>query len=255
MKKLFLIVGVIVVIIIAALEIGVSKLGPIIKNAVNTYGPKLTKTEVSLGDVNISILSGKANLKDLFLGNPQGFKSTEAMKVGSILVGVDEKSLTKDTIVIDTIEVIAPAITYEKTRGSDNFNAIINNANSFLGTKESKKEPAKKKSSETAGKKILIKDFIGKDGKVTLATSLFGGKSVSAPLPKILLTNVGGEGQGVSPGQVFGEIFKALHEKITSSAVPDTLNKGLKELGSAAGEGAKEQAGWVNDKVKGLLGK
>jgi uncharacterized protein involved in outer membrane biogenesis len=109
MKKLLLIGGVIIVIIIVALVIGVSKLGPIIKNAVNTYGPKLTKTEVSLSDVNISLLSGKAKPKDLILGNPQGFKSAEAMKVGSILVDVDEKSLTKDTIVIDKIEVIAPA--------------------------------------------------------------------------------------------------------------------------------------------------
>ena len=49
MKKLLLIGGVIIVIIIVALVIGVSKLGPIIKNAVNTYGPKLTKTDVSLG--------------------------------------------------------------------------------------------------------------------------------------------------------------------------------------------------------------
>ncbi len=258
MKKLLLIGGVIIVIIIVALVIGVSKLGPIIKNAVNTYGPKLTKTEVSLGDVNISLLSGKAKLKDFFLGNPQGFKSAEAMKVGSILVDVDEKSLTKDTIVIDKIEVIAPAITYEKGRGIDNFKAIINNVNSFLGTQESKKEPAGKETSATSGKKILIKDFIVKEGKVTLATSLPGGKSISAPLPDIHLTNLGGEGQGASPGQVFGEIFKALHDKITSSAVTDTLNQGLKELGKGmggAGEGAKEQTGAVKEKFKGLFGK
>jgi hypothetical protein len=94
-----------------------------------------------------------------------------------------------------------------------------------------------------------------KEGKVTLATSLLGGKDISAPLPEIHLTNLGGEGQGASPGQVFGEIFKALHEKITSSAVTDTLNKGLKELGGAAGKNAKEQAGAVKDKVKGLFGK
>jgi hypothetical protein len=81
------------------------------------------------------------------------FKSAEAMKVGSILVDVDEKSLTKDTIVIDKIEVIAPAITYEKARGTDNFNAIINNVNSFLGTEESKKESAGKETSATSGKK------------------------------------------------------------------------------------------------------
>jgi hypothetical protein len=127
-----------------------------------------------------------------------------------------------------------------------------------LGTEESKKEPAGKETSATSGKKILIKDFIVKEGKVTLVTSLLAGKSISAPLPDIHLTNLGGEGQGASPGQVFGEIFKALHEKIASSAVTDTLNQGLKELGKSmggAGEGAKEQAGAVKEKFKGLLGK
>ncbi|WAC07661.1 MAG: hypothetical protein OS130_00185 [Thermodesulfobacteriota bacterium] len=97
-----------------------------------------------------------------------------------------------------------------------------------------------------------------KEGKVTLVTSLLAGKSISAPLPDIHLTNLGGEGQGASPGQVFGEIFKALHEKIASSAVTDTLNQGLKELGKSrggAGEGAKKQAGAVKEKFKGLLGK
>jgi hypothetical protein len=98
----------------------------------------------------------------------------------------------------------------------------------------------------------LIKDFIMKDGKVTLANSLLGGKSISFPLPDIHLTNLGGEGQGGSPGQVFGKIFKALHDKITSSSVTDTLNHGLKELGKimvGAGEGTKEQAGAVKEKI------
>ena len=94
MKKLLLIGGVVIVIIVGALVFGVSKLGPLIKTAVNTYGPKLTKTELSLGDVSISILSGKAELKDFFLGNPQGFTSSEAMKVGSIFIDIDEKSIT-----------------------------------------------------------------------------------------------------------------------------------------------------------------
>ena len=61
-----------------------------------------------------------------------------------------------------------------------------------------------------------------------------------------------------SLGQVFGEIFKALHDKITSFAMTDTLNQGLKELGKSmggAGEGAKEQAGAVKEKFKGLFGK
>ena len=71
MKKwIFIGFGAIVVIIIAVLLVGVWKLGPIIKTAVNTYGPQFTKTEVRLNDVGISILSAEVKLKDFLLGNP-----------------------------------------------------------------------------------------------------------------------------------------------------------------------------------------
>ena len=62
MKKWLLIGGVVVIILIIFLVVGVSNLGPLIKNAVNTYGPKITKTEMRLADVGISIFSGEAKL-------------------------------------------------------------------------------------------------------------------------------------------------------------------------------------------------
>jgi uncharacterized protein involved in outer membrane biogenesis len=255
MKKLILIGGAIVIVIILILFIVISKIGPLIKSAVNTYGPEITKTNVHLEDVGISIFSAEAKLKGFYLGNPQGFKSQEAMKVKSIFVKVDKGSLTKDTIIIDKIEVVSPEITYEKAKGTDNFKTIINNVKETVGTRESPKEKSKE---GAEGKKLLIRDFIVKDGKVTLVTSLLGGKSISAPLPDIHLTNVGGEKEGALPAKVSKEILTALYGKITSSAVTDVLNKELKTLGTSlegVGGGAKEELEGVSGKVKGLFGK
>ncbi len=264
MKKWLLIGGVVVIILIIFLVVGVSNLGPLIKNAVNTYGPKITKTEMRLADVSISIFSGEAKLKGFYLGNPKGFKSPEAVKVGSVYVDVDEGSLTGDTIIIDKIEVVRPEITYEKARGTDNFQTILNNVKRTVGAGgPSKKETEK----EGGGKKILIRDFIVKGGKVNLAMSMLAGKSISAPLPDIHLKDVGKK--GASPAEAFEEVFAALYEKITSHAVTDVLNHGLKALGpgiEAVGEGArkelegvtggaKKELEGVTDKVKGLFGK
>ena len=125
MKKwIYIGIGTIVV-VIAILIFGLSNLGPIIKRAVNSYGPQITKTELHVADVGVSIFSGEAKIKRFFLGNPSGFKTPSAMKVGSVLVNVDEKSLTSNTIVIDRIEVISPEITYEKKGNIDNFNTIL----------------------------------------------------------------------------------------------------------------------------------
>jgi len=267
MKKwiLFGISGLIIIIAIV-LIVGISNLGPIIKKAVNTYGPDITKTEVRLGDVRISIFSGEAKLNDLFLGNPKGFKAPQAMSVGSVFVNVDEASLAKETVVIDKIEVVRPEITYEKARGTDNFKTILNNVTQSVSAD---KGSAKRTTEDGQGKKVLIRDFIVRDGKVNLAMSLLGDRSISASLPDIHLKDIGKEQEGASPAEAFNEIFAALYQKITSPAVTETFNQELKAMGKSI-EAAKEDAekqletvkeeaqkelGEVEDKVKGLFGK
>jgi len=267
MKKwIFIGSGAVVIIIVILLVVGLSNLGPMIKNAVNTYGPEITKTDVLLEDVSVSLFSAQAKLKELYLGNPEGFKSPQAMKAGSIYIDVDEGSLTGDVIIIDKIEVVAPEITYEKKRGTDNFMTILSNVTKAVGADRASEKQSGKKGE---GKRILIRNFIVKDGKVNLAMTILGGKSISSPLPDIHLKDIGKKKGGASPAEAFKEIFAALYAKITSPAVTDTLNKGLKALGTTmeavsvgakkqletAGEGVKKGAGAVSDKVKGLFGK
>jgi len=127
MKKWILIGGGVVIAIIIVLVIGISNLGPMIKRAVNTYGPRITKTEVRLVDVDVSIFSVEANLKGFYLGNPKGFKPPKAISVGSIYVDVGGGAVTGETIIIDKIEVVRPEVTYEKVRGTDNLRTILNN--------------------------------------------------------------------------------------------------------------------------------
>jgi len=247
MKKLLIIGGVVIVIILVLLVLGVSNLGPIIKTAVNTYGPKITKTDVSLRDVSISILSGQAKLKDFVLGNPKGFKAPHAMSVGSVYVDVDEKSLTGGTIIINKIEVIAPEITYEKSASTDNFKTLLDNV---TGTASTEKSAKKQSGKEANGKKIIIRDFILKDGKVNLVAAFLEGKSVSASLPEIHLENVGEETGGTSPTQAFEKIFAALRENITSPQVTQALNESIKALGAIGDEAKKQVEGVKGDAKK-----
>ena len=258
MKKWLYVVGGLVVIVVAVLIFGLSRLGPIIKSAVNTYGPKITKTEVRLDDVGISILSGEAKLKNLYLGNPKGFKSPQAMRVKTIYVNVDEKSITGDTVIIDKVEVVGPEITYEKTGRTDNFKTILNNVKSSARTSESSKNQAGK---EGQGKKLMIRNFIIKDGKVDLDMSVYGGSSLSASasLPDIHLKDVGKKKGGATPEEVFNIVFAELYKRITSPAVATELNKQARALASQAikgGKVGKEEVGKAaSDTVKSLFGK
>ena len=255
MKKLLLLVFCgIVIVMVFFLVLGLSNLGPIITKAINTYGPALTKTEVRLEKVTVSLFSGQAELKNFLLGNPEGFKSQEAMKVGSILVNVDGKTLGKETIVIERVEIVRPDITYEKKRGTDNFKAILNNVTKAVGTDKVEKKRTEK---EHAGKKIVIRDFMVKSGKVNLVMPGLSGESLTASLPDIHLKDIGKKEEGATPAEAVRVIVAALYEKIASPAVADTLIKGFKELGfnsEAGSESAKRELGRVTEKVKGLFG-
>ena len=230
MKK-WILIGIVTVIVVIGvlLYLGAMNLGPLITTAVNTYGPEITKTEVRLGGVDISLLSAEARLKEVFLGNPEGFESPQAMSVGSVRLNIDEKSLTQDTIIIDTIEVIAPDITYEKARGTDNFRAILNNVTKGVQTRNQPSEEAPEEKGK--GKKLVIRNFIVKDGKVNLAVSVVQGKTISASLPDIHLKDLGKEKEGASPGEIFEKVMAALYKQITGPAVTNILNKGLADLG------------------------
>ena len=259
MKKWILIgLAVIVVVIAGVVVFGLSKIGPIIQATVNTYGPDITKTDVKLGDVNVSLFSAEAKLKDFYLGNPKGFKSPEAMKVGSILVDVDESSLTKDTIIIDRIEVLRPRITYEKTAKTDNFQAILNNVTK--GAKQGKSKSGQSSSGEPgSSKKIIIRDFQLKGGQVKLAASLLGkDRSVSTKLPDIHLKNIGEKNGGLKPEEAFRKIFSALSKHINSPDVMKVFSEQLKGLKLdpklLKGDTPKEIKE-VGDKLKNLLGK
>ena len=279
MKKILIIGGVLVVVIVGVLILGVSNLGPIIQKAVNSYGPDITGTQVRLGDVDVSLFSGQASLKDFFLGNPKGFTSKQAIRVGSVLVDVDEKSLASDIIVIDKIAVIGPEITYEKVRGTDNFQAILKNVQNATGQTGSSQKAEQTAKKEGTGKKLLIRDFLLKDGKVTLSESILAGKSFSVPLPEIALKNVGNKGSGASPAQTIQEILAALYGSMTSPDFTNAINQELKKIGAdiknieadmkkqldtakqeaenikAQGQSMKKGVEDMENQIKGLLGK
>jgi uncharacterized protein involved in outer membrane biogenesis len=236
MKKVFIAGGVAVVVIVAVIFFTLSNLGPIVKKTVNTVGPKVTKTDVSVADVKVSLFGGEATIKDFFLGNPKGFSSDQAMQVGSVSVDIDEKSITQNPIIIHKIEIIAPEITYEKIKGTDNFKALLQNVQGSAKTE--KKAQDKSSSGKEAGKKIVIENVIVKDGKVHLTMAALGGKQITAPLPDIHLKDIGKEKDGATPAEAFEKIFASLYSSISADSVTQVFNDGLKQLGGLKDLGA-----------------
>ena len=244
-RKLLITAGVIAAALILAVALVVTRLDSIMTKAINTYGPGMTGTEVRIDDVRVSFLSGEATVTNFQLGNPKGYRSAHAAKAASISVDLEIGSLLQDTIVVKRIEVVQPDIIYEKRGGTDNFKTISRNAErkaketGLAGGRSGREKP---------GKKLLIREFILKGGRVTLHTPDLPSGTANAAIPDMHLRNVGGD--GADPSAVFGRILAALHDRLTMPIVVDSLNRSLLEARKAAEKGTRTLTDRIRDVFK-----
>ncbi len=233
-----ILIAVPVLIIAIIITLGLS-LNSIIKQGIETVGPRATGSEVKLAKADISILSGKGELKGIFIGNPKGFQTESAIKLDTVRMAIDVSSVFSDKIIIDEIFIDGPEITYEKSGRSDNIKAILNNVKAFAGGSKAAPESEKKTGGEE--KKIQINNLIIKNGKVHMSATLLKGQKTSLPLSDIHLKDIGKDGEGTTMAKAMEKVFASLN-KNTVSAVTDSV----KSIGSTVEK--------TTDKLKGLKG-
>ncbi|MDP1733821.1 MAG: hypothetical protein Q8L44_05595 [Sulfuritalea sp.] len=201
----------------------------LVKYAVAEYGSAMTQAKVSVDAVKIAPADGKGTISNLVIGNPAGFKTAHAIKVGQIDVDIDIASVARDVIVIRRIAIIAPDVIYEKGDAMTNFDAIQKNIASYLGPADSKKE----------GKKLIVEEFTIRDAKAQASAAFMNGKTVNVSLPDITLKNLGKAKGGISPGELGQEIAGALKAKLTAAVSFDRLMKSTGEALDKAGTAVK----------------
>ena len=104
---------IVIVIVVIGMFVFAVKLDDIVKAGLETVGLQITKVSVELESVNIVLFTGSAKVKGLVIGNPEGYKAPQAISVGLAEVGINPLSILSDKIVVRTIHVISPEITYE----------------------------------------------------------------------------------------------------------------------------------------------
>jgi uncharacterized protein involved in outer membrane biogenesis len=243
-KKIFLGLGLGLMVIIVAVVIIVGFfLGDVVKAGMETIGPKVTQTTLTVGSVHIGILTGTAGVNDLVLGNPEGYKSPNAISVGKTAVSVAPFSALSGKIVVKSIEVRSPEITFEGNPfGANNLKKIMDNVNAFTGGATAK--PADMNAPAPTGAKQPAKKLEVDDFLITGAKVHFNGATL--PLPDIHLTALGTGPDGITPSdlikKVLGEITTATVKAVVSSAAD-------------AGKVLGGKAGKLGQRLGGLFGK
>lgn len=229
------VIGLLVIVIVAVIAVGVF-LGNIVKTGMETIGPKITQTTLTVGSVDMSLLSGSATIKNLVLGNPEGYKAPNAISVGVASVSVSPMSVLSDKVVIKSVRVGSPEITFEgNPLGQNNLKKIEDNVNAATASSQSSSTTQTAKTSTPAkpGKKLEVDEFTITGAKVHIGTG------TTLTLPDIHLTDLGKGPDGITPAdltkRVLSEVVSGTLKAVAKNAT--SIGKGAENVGK---EGVKK---------------
>ncbi len=265
MKKILIGLAVVVLLAVVGGYFVFSNLGGIIKAAVEDYGSEATQAKVSLDSVDLDVTSGKAGLNGFIVGNPSGFETESAFKLGTIAVQVDPASISSDTILINSVMITNPKVTYELFKGNANIDAIQKNVDTYARKFGAGGSPS---SSGGEEKKVIIEKLTITGGEVAVSADFLGGKEMGSKLPTITLTDIGKDSGGATPAEVIQKVVDSMTTGVTSAigtldldglakGATDQAKKALEGVTSGAGSNSDAASGAVDgatQKLKGLLG-
>jgi uncharacterized protein involved in outer membrane biogenesis len=251
MKKIIVgvLIALVVVVVLAVVGVGLF-LDKAIKSGVETFGPRLTKVDIKLDSVSLSLLSGSGTIKGLVVGNPAGYRTPSAVSVGSASLSLEPRSLLSDKIVIRSIKVQEPEITFETDLKGNNLSKILANVQEATGggAKEPAKpqEPGQPKEAKAA-KKLQVDEFVISGAKVRVSVTALGGQAATIPLPEIRLEGLGQGPEGITPAELTKRVMEAI-EKGATKAAAGTVT----DIGKGALYLTKDTVGTGSNAVKSV---
>jgi len=221
-------------------------IGTIVKTGVEKVGPRVAKVPVKLDAAAISLFGGSGTLKGFVIGNPEGYKTPEAIKVGTMSVSIVPGSLLKEKKHVRSIKVEGPEITYELDLKGSNLGKLLENVSG--SAEQDAKAPTEKE--QTSKAKLQVDEFIITGGKVHVSSAMVG--STTIPLPEINLTKLGEGPDGITPAELSKRVLSAVLDATTKAlaANADKLPDLDKALGTGATDQLKKAASGVGDLLK-----
>ena len=253
MKKrlIWIVVAVLIVLVVLAVALPLIFIDPLVKKGVETVGPKVAKVAMKLEGAHISLFSGKGTLRGLFVGNPEGYKEPSAFTAGEITVAVQPSSLFSDKLIVRTVRIINPDITFEGGPKNNNFTKILENVQAFSGSGGTNDAKA---SSGGPSKKLQVDELTITGAKVNATTELSGGQPVTLTLPDIHLTALGTGPEGITASDLAAVLLKEVSGQ-TVAAMGQAISKLGAEAVNSAGKAANEAVGKTADKAVGEVTK
>ncbi|HCD51653.1 MAG TPA: hypothetical protein DEQ34_04345 [Balneolaceae bacterium] len=210
-------------VVLGVIIIGIVKLtlsiDGMVKSGIEKNGSEMLNTEVSVADVDLSLLDGSGSIEGFEVNNPEKYNSENAIRIKKATIRVDLASLFSDQVIIKDLRIYAPELTFEQ----EGMTANLKELNDQLDTS----------GDEDSDKMLVIEHLIVDKGKVTVSTDIDRERMASAEIDRFELNNIGKEGNNTIQQSIKQVIEPMLQEAITKAAtsgVLDQLKNKAKEI-------------------------
>ena len=232
--KIILITFVVIILLVGTTSVVLmKKMDRVVERSFEEGGQELFGSAVSLDDVDVTLLQGKARFEGLTIANPPGYSSKPVLTLGIVEVDLDLSSLDGKIIKIESILFRDPVVRYEiNEAGVSNIDVIQE--------KIERKAPS---SSQDTGLMIIDRLDV-KGGSISASAALKPGKELVFDFPVMFMSDLG-EPNGLPPEEIGAEIVEALMDRIMKAAqkagVDSLVDKQKERLEDKANEKAEEK--------------
>jgi hypothetical protein len=206
-------------------------LGRLDRRAVETVGPAVTGTDVSLGSADVSIFDGAGELRRLSVASPDGFTGGDALKLGRIAVQVELKSLAGAVVRVKSLVVDGPEVLAESdAAGRTNLQAILEHARAA-----GRNGAGANQAEGGGGAKLIVEEFRFQNARLRVLAPAYA-VDETVELPPIVLKNVGTAQGGLAPPQLASQLLRPVVDEALRAAMKKTLGKQREKLEEKAKE-------------------
>lgn len=233
--KKFLLVFVTLIAIIGAVVY--FNFGSAVKKTIETAGTEALGVPVKVGGVSLHLSDKKAGLQGLFIGNPEGFKSEQLLKVKDISVTVGD--VTRELVTLDEVVLDGLSVNYEVGKGGTNLKALEKNIARAKKAIEAASGGAAKEEESVQSPEVIIKRL--KIINAELIPAIPGMEAFNKPLtlPEIVLNDIGSKGSPASATDVASKVMNRIISSSTNTVVKEQVTAPVSGAFDKAKDGLK----------------
>lgn len=235
------IAGIIVLLVLLVVGLGVfylfSNINPIVERAIETKGPEITDTDVSLGSVDIQLLKGRAELSNFTIANPAEFDTGNLFEARSVVFNIEPTSLRSDVIVINEILIEGVRVTAEQKGLTTNIQTMLKTIEQNLPKAED--EPVQNEEGKVL--RFMVERLRFADSSLRVVTEKYGEKELT--LAEVEGSNLGSRTAGLTAAELGVAVVKPYLQRARQQAQEQLRTMAEGEVKDRAEEKLREKFG------------